>query len=232
MNKVMGRNYNTILMNVYKDNKDCFAAHQDNENGWVKGTGFGTLAFGCERPFVTREIATKDKEKIIHKSGEIIELPYPMNTYYMHQVPAYGGTIECVVLNACETEEMGKKLRSAGVPHVVCWRSEVQDTTAKKFAVDVSSCLNQQEQGQDYGRAFGQAVARMDSGGGAARAPTSEASCSWCSGLCALAERDAQLEWRQVGRHWTHLERRGRERQPQFQSCLLSLETPHVMRDL
>ena len=68
VNTVMGRNYNTILMNVYKDNKDCFAAHQDNENGWVKGTGFGTLAFGCERPFVIREIATKDKEKIIHKS--------------------------------------------------------------------------------------------------------------------------------------------------------------------
>ena len=89
MNRVMGRNYNTILMNVYKDNKDCFAAHQDNENGWVKGTGFGTLAFGCERPFVIREIATKDKEKIIHKSGEMIELPYPMNTYYTHEVPAY-----------------------------------------------------------------------------------------------------------------------------------------------
>jgi hypothetical protein len=57
---------------IYKDNKDCFAAHQDNENGWVKGTGFGTLAFGCESPFVIREIATKDKEKIIHKSGEMI----------------------------------------------------------------------------------------------------------------------------------------------------------------
>ena len=63
VNTVMGRNYNTILMNVYKDNKDCFAAHQDNENGWVKGTGFGTLAFGCERPFVIREIATKDRSE-------------------------------------------------------------------------------------------------------------------------------------------------------------------------
>ena len=184
----MGRNYNTILMNVYKDNKDCFAAHQDNENGWVKGTGFGTLAFGCERPFVTREIATKDKEKIIHKSGEIIELPYPMNTYYMHQVPAYGGTIECVVLNACETEEMGKKLRSAGVSHVVCWRSEVQDTTAKRFALDFYASLNQQEQGQDYGRAFEQAVARMDSGGGAARIPQKHLAAGAVDYVCLLSE--------------------------------------------
>jgi hypothetical protein len=70
VNTVMGRNYNTILMNVYKDNKDCFAAHQDNENGWVKGTGFGTLAFGCERPFVIREIATKDRRKLFISQGD------------------------------------------------------------------------------------------------------------------------------------------------------------------
>jgi hypothetical protein len=88
VNTIMGRNYNTILMNVYKNNKDCFAAHQDNENGWVKGTGFGTLAFGCERPFVVKEIKTGDKEKNIHKAGEMIELPYPMNSYYTHSVPA------------------------------------------------------------------------------------------------------------------------------------------------
>ena len=88
VNMVMGRNYNTILMNVYKDNKDAIGAHQDNENGWVKGTGFATLAFGCERPFVIKEIASKNKDKIIHKSGEIIELPYPMNTYYTHQLPS------------------------------------------------------------------------------------------------------------------------------------------------
>ena len=48
-----------------------------------------SLAFGCERPFIIREIATsKNREKIIHKSGEMIELPYPMNSYYTHQVPA------------------------------------------------------------------------------------------------------------------------------------------------
>ena len=62
-------------------------------------------------------------------------------------VGANGGTIECVVLNACETAEMGKKLRSAGVSHVVCWRSEVQDMTARKFALDFYGSLNQQVQG-------------------------------------------------------------------------------------
>jgi alkylated DNA repair dioxygenase AlkB len=94
VNMVMGRNYNTILMNVYKNGKDAIGAHQDNENGWVKGTGFATLAFGCERPFVICEIATKNKEKIIHKSGEVIEFPYPMNSFFTHQVPSCSKAVD------------------------------------------------------------------------------------------------------------------------------------------
>ena len=94
VNMVMGRNYNTILMNVYKNGKDAIGPHQDNENGWVKGTGFATLAFGCERPFVICEIATKNKEKIIHKSGEVIEFPYPMNSFFTHQVPSCSKPME------------------------------------------------------------------------------------------------------------------------------------------
>ena len=40
------------------------------------------------------------------------------------------------MLNACETEEIGKKLWTAGVRHVVCWRSDVEDSTAGHFAPD------------------------------------------------------------------------------------------------
>ena len=112
VNEVMGRNYNTILMNVYKDNKDVFAAHQDNENGWVKETGFATLAFGCERPFVLQEIATGERQKIIHKSGEIIEMPYPMNSYYTHAVPACSKAIASewrISLTFREIETVKKK---------------------------------------------------------------------------------------------------------------------------
>jgi CHAT domain-containing protein len=79
---------------------------------------------------------------------------------------ANGGTIECVVLNACETEEMGKKLRSAGVPHIVCWRSKVRDDTARVFARDFYASLNQQDPERDYARAFQHAVARMAAGSG------------------------------------------------------------------
>jgi hypothetical protein len=85
-NEALGRNYNTILMNVYKDGKDCIGGHKDNENGWVENTGFATLAFGCERPFMIEK--DKVRKRILHKNGWVIEMPYPMNHHYLHSVPA------------------------------------------------------------------------------------------------------------------------------------------------
>ena len=62
VNGATGNSYNTILMNVYKDGKDNIALHQDKEADWVPGTGFATVAFGAERPF-------------------LIEMPFPMNQH-------------------------------------------------------------------------------------------------------------------------------------------------------
>jgi hypothetical protein len=101
-----------------------------------------------------------------------------------------GGTIECVVLNACETEGIGKKLRKAGVPHVVCWRSEVDDTTANEFAVNFFTALDQSDvtKGMDYKYAFEQAVARMDRGAGAARAAMKHLAASAVDYVCLLSQ--------------------------------------------
>jgi serine/threonine protein kinase len=88
------------------------------------------------------------------------------------------GTIECVVLNAANTEGWGQKLRDIGVSHVVCWRSEVQDTTATQFALNFYKYLDKIHPGNNrpiwnYKQAFHEACAgmdsRMDSGGDAAR---------------------------------------------------------------
>jgi alkylated DNA repair dioxygenase AlkB len=86
-NEILGRNYNTILMNVYKDGKDAIGFHQDNENGWAEGSGFATLSFGCERTFMTERGYSKERNKILHKNGWVIEMPYPMNHEYYHAVP-------------------------------------------------------------------------------------------------------------------------------------------------
>jgi len=77
------------------------------------------------------------------------------------------GTVECVVLNACTTEKLGSELRAVGVPHVVCWQTEVNDTTAAFFAREFYKSLDGQNpvHGTDYLDAFLQAAARMSNRG-------------------------------------------------------------------
>ena len=94
-----------------------------------------------------------------------------------------------MVLNACKSEYLGNKLREIGVPHVVCWRSIVQDTTATQFAVNFYKSLDKIHPGNKhpiYKQAFNEACSEacfneacseactcmdshMEAGGGAAR---------------------------------------------------------------
>ena len=87
VNEATGSNYNTALMNVYKTGKDNIALHEDKEKDWVQGTGFATVAFGEERVFLIEENKSKEKQRINHKKGLCIEMPYPMNQHYKHGVP-------------------------------------------------------------------------------------------------------------------------------------------------
>jgi hypothetical protein len=42
--------------------------------------------------------------------------------------------LQLVFLNGCDTEALGRALRGAGVPHVVCWRTPALDCAARVFA--------------------------------------------------------------------------------------------------
>lgn len=88
VNKELGTNYNTILLNVYKDGKDHIAPHSDSTAGWMENTGFATVAFGYERKFVIQEISTKQKTKLLHKKGMCIEVSSEMNKTHKHGLPA------------------------------------------------------------------------------------------------------------------------------------------------
>ena len=65
------------------------------------------------------------------------------------------GPLECVVLNACLTEEMGRLLRERGVPYVVCWKTPVQDATARELCEHFYRTVVEDESGaRNYKRAF------------------------------------------------------------------------------
>ena len=98
--------------------------------------------------------------------------------------------VECVVLNACETEQIGKKLRTVGVRHVVSWRSEVEDGTASRFALDFYKSLDQQNplNAKNYKHAFHQAVVRMHPCEGATRAPQKHLAAGAIDYVCLLSQ--------------------------------------------
>jgi len=85
------------------------------------------------------------------------------------------GPLECVVLNAGSTEKMGRLLRTHNVPYVLCWRTLVQDETAKAMCQLFYRALVQDDLGErDYRRAFLAATCILRSSahtGGAAQRP-------------------------------------------------------------
>lgn len=64
-------------------------------------------------------------------------------------------SLELVVLNGCESLELGKMCREAGVPVVVCWETEVADEAAYLFARGFFGALGQGGRAPDgYAHAF------------------------------------------------------------------------------
>jgi len=65
------------------------------------------------------------------------------------------GALECAVFNACSTEKMGRLLRIHNAPYVICWKTPVQDETAKEFCELFYHALIKDASGKrDYKVAF------------------------------------------------------------------------------
>ena len=88
VNKALDTKYNTILMNVYKDGKDCIGHHKDREDGWAPNSGFASLAFGATRNFDLKEEETGILTRIPHKQGYAVEIPRSMNQTHTHCIPS------------------------------------------------------------------------------------------------------------------------------------------------
>jgi len=95
VNAVLGTNFNTILLNKYKDGEDCIGFHRDRENGWVEGTGFATLSLGAERDFIVKHESSGENKSILHRDGYVLYLPYPMNRECLHGVPKRKRVKDC-----------------------------------------------------------------------------------------------------------------------------------------
>lgn len=92
--EICGKDFNSALINLYRDGKDYIGAHRDNE-GSVKDFCVATLSLGTTRNMVWRLYADKKcKMKMALKPGSIVVFGEEVNTLYTHEIPKQLRVIE------------------------------------------------------------------------------------------------------------------------------------------
>jgi hypothetical protein len=114
------------------------------------------------------------------------------------------GPLECVVLNACCTVEMGRLLRQRGVPNVLCWKTVVYGDTARELCERFFRALVEEKQAgkRDYKRAFFAATDAMRSSAREGHLPLPEDGVSTAeqeehSGSSRRVHRGLYIQWQQ-----------------------------------
>jgi hypothetical protein len=166
---------------TYQSFLDCMLSARERNVRVLHLAGHSTAP--CGFVWVTKHPSTDYHEVSMEEFAKIFET----------EAAGRAGTVECVVLNACESEEMAKRLRKYGVPHVICWRSKVRDVTAMRFSETFYKALDcQGDNSRDYKRAFEQAAqpARMRSSEspGAERKPAKYAVRGAVDFICLLSK--------------------------------------------
>jgi hypothetical protein len=166
LKRLKQRNAGASDMDKLVDTVQDFDPHNESQEIRNVLTRFATFISNVKPTFQVFASRLSDAHlrnvRILHLSGHFDFLAHVGR----HRVE---GTVECVVLNACKSEGLGNKLRDIGVSHVVCWRSNVQDTTATQFAVQFYKSLDKIHPDNNcpiwnYKQAFNEACAGIDSG--------------------------------------------------------------------
>ena len=87
INKILGTQFNGILVNKYMDGNDYISAHSDDETG-LDSVGVVSISYGSERIFRIRSKATKEimcDELTTHCS--ILHMGGNFQKLYTHEIP-------------------------------------------------------------------------------------------------------------------------------------------------
>ena len=80
-------NFNTLLINLYRDGNDSNGWHADNEKELGKKPIIASLSFGEERPFHFKHRTIKtQRHKLILEHGSLLIMKGEMQQYWLHQI--------------------------------------------------------------------------------------------------------------------------------------------------
>jgi alkylated DNA repair dioxygenase AlkB len=88
LQKFLSENFNSVLLNLYRDGSDSMGWHRDNEKELGQEPVIASLSFGAEREFRLRDHQTKKEIiKITPQHGSLIVMKGQTQTNWEHGLP-------------------------------------------------------------------------------------------------------------------------------------------------
>jgi len=87
LSKLTTVNYNSVLLNLYRNGKDSMGWHQDNEKELGKNPIIASVSFGATRQFSIRHIKNQERINLDLGHGSVLVMMGEMQHFWQHQVP-------------------------------------------------------------------------------------------------------------------------------------------------
>lgn len=84
---VAGVNFNSVLLNLYRDGNDSISWHTDAEKELGQNPVIASVNFGATRTFQLRHKLTKQQINIPLNNGSILVMSGSLQHFWQHQVP-------------------------------------------------------------------------------------------------------------------------------------------------
>lgn len=79
--------FNSVLLNLYRDGNDSISWHTDAEKELGKNPIIASVNFGVERKFQIRHNETQETHTILLKHGSLLIMKGELQHFWKHQVP-------------------------------------------------------------------------------------------------------------------------------------------------
>ena len=89
VNAVASVDFNSVLLNYYRDGQDSMGYHQDDESELGSNPTIASLTFGAERTFQLKHISNKKikRKDIPLTSGSLLIMAGTTQSFWKHQIP-------------------------------------------------------------------------------------------------------------------------------------------------
>mgnify|MGYP005992440173 CR=1 FL=1 len=85
--QALGKSFNSVLANYYRDNRDSMGWHSDNEKQLGDLPIIASLSFGQQRRFCMRQKSTGEKFELNLQSGSLLVMQSNIQTHWQHSLP-------------------------------------------------------------------------------------------------------------------------------------------------